>query len=158
MRIRIFGDIASGKSTLAKKLNRELNIPVFTTDEFVYLEKYTKKRSIKERNKLADKIIKQKDWIIEGVHHSDWIKGASEKADLIIIFDVCLPRLIFRIIKRTIFQTSWDNKFKSMVTLIKMLLRDSKNDLIAYKNIAKSKNYLIGPKFSVKEIVDSLSK
>jgi adenylate kinase family enzyme len=158
MKIRIFGDIASGKSTLAKKLGNELGVSVFTTDECVYLKKYAKKRSTSERKKLAEKIIIQKNWIIEGVHHSDWIRGAAKKSDLIIIFDVWTPKLIYRIIKRTIFEEKQNNKFKSMVTLIKMLLRDSKDDLRAYKKIAKNKNHLIGSNFSISQIKSALAK
>jgi len=158
MKIRIFGDIASGKSTLANKLGKEFKIPVFSTDDFMYKIKYTKKRSEFERKKIASKIIKKNNWIIEGTHHSDWIGDAAKRADLIIVFNVSLFTLIFRIIKRTIFEEKSKQKFRDMFRLIKMLLKYSKEDNIAYRKIALTKKHLISDTILVNDVKKVLNK
>ena len=58
MKIRIFGGIASGKSTLAKKLGKKLNIPVYSTDDFVYTKDF-KRRNEKERIKIINSKLKK---------------------------------------------------------------------------------------------------
>ena len=158
MKIRIFGDIASGKTTLAKKLGKELGASVFSTDNFVYKKKYVTKRSPKERALLVNQAIKKKNWVVEGVHHSEWISSAAQKADIIIVFQVPLRKLVYRIIKRTIFEEKGKRKIRDMLKLIFMLLRDSKKDIVAYKKIAKTKKHIISSKITVEDVKRKLNK
>lgn len=156
MRIRIFGDIATGKTTLAKNIALEFKTPIFSTDDFVYSDKYVKKRPIKEREKIVGKTVHKKDWIIEGVHHSGWVKTVADHADLIIILKASRIKLVYRIIKRTFFEERGIKKFRTMLNLGYMLFRDSKNDSKAYERIAKSKNCLIGSEISIEDIKRAL--
>lgn len=158
MRIRIFGCVASGKSTLAKKIGKELNLPVFSTDDFVYEKNYSNKRDLKKRNDLAQKAIVKKDWVIEGVHHAKWIEGASKKVDFIIILKVPLSKLIFRLIKRSFSEKNNRFNFKSTSKLIFELIRDYKSDFLAYNKIVQGKNYFISKDVTVFEFKKATNK
>ncbi|MBQ8597929.1 MAG: AAA family ATPase, partial [Lachnospiraceae bacterium] len=70
MKILIFGIVASGKTTLAKKLSKELNIPYYEGDciawGFPGEERY--KRTDEEQAEMIDKINENPDWIVEGTY------------------------------------------------------------------------------------------
>ena len=68
MKIIILGPVASGKTTLAKVLSEETNIPFFQMDEIVHDDIHQVKRDDEEQKKLINSIIKKnKEWIIEGM-------------------------------------------------------------------------------------------
>ena len=66
----IFGIVASGKTTLARKLSSEYNIPYYEGDciawGFPREERY--KRSDTEQKNIIRNIDKKGDWIIEGTY------------------------------------------------------------------------------------------
>ena len=59
--------MASGKTTLAKKISKKLNIQHYDLDDLFWERKYDLKRSHEECTKRLKKIAKKKQWIIEGV-------------------------------------------------------------------------------------------
>ena len=104
MKIFIVGPVASGKTTLARKLSELLDIPYFELDSIVHDDYNSIKRSEDEQRSLINKIIRDnKEWIIEGMPrtHLDVI---SANATLIIYLDfkkhIIKSRLRIRYIKQ----------------------------------------------------------
>lgn len=83
MRIMIFGDVASGKSTISKKLGAHLGLPVLHLDEVMMKLGRDQKAHIKDYiHQEADKA----DWIIEGNAFTKDKSYRIERADVVIMF------------------------------------------------------------------------
>lgn len=118
-RIYIIGTSGSGKSFLSKKLSEKLNIPCYDLDDIFWYKKYTKKRNVSARKKLLAKISRKDKWIIEGVFGS-WIETAMKKADLVIILDIHIARMAWRILKRYFKRSgAHEESFKDALYLVK---------------------------------------
>ena len=146
MKIRIFGGIASGKSTLAKYLGKQLQIPVFCTDDFVYTSKFGKRRIQTERIKLIHKKLKS-SWIVEGVHFAKWVEYTYKNSDIIIIIN--RPKLLLakRILQRTFNEEKHhhSNKIIDSIKLLWVMFRDTSKEIKEYIQLAKklNKKYLV---------------
>lgn len=103
MKILIIGIVASGKTTLAKRLSSELGIDHYEIDSIVHDDLKKIKRSDDEQNKIIDDIDKNKNWILEGTLRRN-LYSLLEKADRIIYIDIPLcvrkKRIITRYIKQ----------------------------------------------------------
>ncbi|HSI66810.1 MAG TPA: AAA family ATPase [Planococcus sp. (in: firmicutes)] len=101
MKIYILGSVASGKTTVAKKLSKKLGLPCYTTDDFVW-ERH-KSGDIRNleitRNQKFNEIIRKDNWIIEGIHIG-WTEEGMANADLILFLDVPYSTRTRRIFKR----------------------------------------------------------
>lgn len=141
MNIRIFGGVASGKSTLAKFLGNKLDLSVFSTDDFVFTSGFKKKRSFSDREKLIAKTLKY-SWIVEGVHYADWVKKTYVDADLIIVLRRSKLVLAKRIISRSIKDSSgrFNNKFLDTIKLLWMMFRDTSEEIKEYISLAEKNN------------------
>lgn len=101
MRINIIGPTSSGKTTLARKLSAEYKIPHYNLD-YIFYEPIPGKKDRRElsesewKGKLKE-ILKDKDWIIEGVNP---IKEVFEKADKIVYLKPPIFKSLFRQWKR----------------------------------------------------------
>ena len=97
----ILGSIASGKSTLAKKIGKICNIPVVHLDK-VLLDKNWNYRPVDEQIRCVKEIINQDSWIADGIY-SLTLNLRAEKADVIVFLDtkpiVCLFRYFVRYLK-----------------------------------------------------------
>ena len=82
-KILIVGDAGRGKSTLAQKLSAKLRIQNYSTDDFFYEIKFTKKRDRQESIDKIKEIFKKEKWIIEGTT-KHLIEPGLHSADLII--------------------------------------------------------------------------
>lgn len=82
-KILIVGDACRGKSTLAEKLSKKLGIPNYSTDDYFYEVKFSKKRDKQEGLDLISKIFKEDTWIVEGTTRH-LIKQGLDLADIII--------------------------------------------------------------------------
>lgn len=100
-KIHIIGSVGSGKTTLARRLSKELNIPFYELDNVVWErgEREDRRRSPEERDELLLTIIRSEQWIIEGVH-LDWVGDSFQQADLIILVDPPYRTRQRQIIKR----------------------------------------------------------
>ena len=105
MKILIFGIVASGKTTLARKLSKELSIPYYEGDciawGFPNEKRY--KRSNEGQKEIIDKINENGAWIVEGTYRESQ-KVLYDLADKIIFLDTPLYIRRYRIISRFIKQ------------------------------------------------------
>lgn len=103
MKILIIGIVASGKTTLANKLSKSLNIKNYEIDSIVHDDIKKEKRSINEQLNIINDINKEKDWIIEGTLRK-YLYFLLDRADEIVYIDIPLKERKKRIIKRYIKQ------------------------------------------------------
>ena len=102
MKIRIIGNSGSGKSYWAKKLSKEYNIRHYDLDHIVWnnnSETYGIKNSQENRDEMLNEILKQDNWIIEGVYYN-WCQSTFEQADYILVLQVPRRVYCYRILKR----------------------------------------------------------
>ena len=103
MKILIVGIVASGKTTLARRLSKLLNIKHYEIDSVVHDDERNIKRSEAEQKKLFNKINKNDSWIIEGTLRKH-LFYLCDLADVIIYLDIPVSVRIFRILTRFIKQ------------------------------------------------------
>ncbi len=104
-KIHIIGPVGSGKTTLARELSSQLNIPHYELDNVVWrrTENGDVRNTPKERDEQLYNIVHSNAWIVEGAHHK-WVSQSLQKADLIIFLDVSVVKRKARIIKRFMLQ------------------------------------------------------
>jgi adenylate kinase family enzyme len=85
-KILIVGDACRGKSTLAEKLSKKLGIPNYSTDDYFYEVKFSKKRDKQESIRLLSKIFEENKWIVEGTTRH-LFKHGLDLADVIIYLE-----------------------------------------------------------------------
>lgn len=101
-KIYIIGSVGSGKTTLAKRLSGELNIPYYELDSVTWEyhpNGLDRRRSPEEVQSIFQSILSKSDWIMENVG-KEMYSEAYEKADLIIYIDLRKDILYRRIIVR----------------------------------------------------------
>jgi adenylate kinase family enzyme len=105
-KIHIIGAVGSGKTTLARTLSLNWNIPHYELDNVVWKRSKPSdiKRSDEERDQLLSRIILSDAWIIEGAHYNDWVFPSFNNADVIIFLDTDYSKRKYRIIRRFILQ------------------------------------------------------
>ncbi len=84
-RICIIGGSGTGKTTLAKNLGKELNIPVYHIDGIHHLKNW-EIRDKEERDKIILEKILEDKWVIDGTYRST-LNQRFERADYIIYLD-----------------------------------------------------------------------
>ena len=120
-KIYIVGPVGSGKTTFAKKLSKELNIPYYELDSICWKSNGTGKRSQEEIEKSFSEILNCQNWIIENVG-SDFDRG-FEEADTIIYLNISKSivhkRILMRSIKRCfgIEKSPFKNNIKKVYNL-----------------------------------------
>lgn len=119
MKILIVGIVASGKTTLARKLSKLLGIKHYEIDSVVHDDLNNVKRSEKEQKKIFKEINKEDNWIIEGTLRKH-LFYLCEMADKIIYLDIPVKVRKRRIFTRFIRQLFGIDKCNYTVNL-KML-------------------------------------
>ncbi len=136
MKIRIIGGPGSGKTFLAEKLSRQLGIPRYDLDELQWdnrADSYGTKRDPGERDALLRRILREDDWIIEGVYYA-WCGRSFEDADRIMVLEV--PRRLYRasIVRRFVrrklgLETGKRETLRSLAALLKWADNYRRDDL-----------------------------
>lgn len=105
MKILIFGIVASGKTTLAKKMSAQMNIPCYEGDLIAWgfpgEERF--KRSDQLQQEIIERINENSNWIVEGTYRESQ-RSLYDYADKIFFLDTPLRKRYFRIVFRFIKQ------------------------------------------------------
>ena len=159
MKVLIIGIVASGKTTLARRLSKETNIKNYEIDLIVHDDKNKRKRTNKEQQKIIEKINKQSDWIIEGTLRKN-LYNLLELADKIIYLDIPIQvrkrRILLRYIKQKLKieksnyrpnkevlknMYKWTNEFENNKIELEEEILKYKEKLIVLKSKGKIKLY-----------------
>lgn len=102
VKIRIVGGAGSGKTTLAMQIAKKYKIPHYDLDDIFFADgrDYSKFREGDERDRLLLKILKKRDWIIEGTYTKEWALPTFKQADKVIYISSPLIVREYRIAKR----------------------------------------------------------
>jgi len=123
-RIFITGVSSSGKTFLASRISKILDIKSYDLDNLVFKKNCYDRICEKLRDKKLKKIIKRKKWIIEGAYSRGWIESIIKKSNFIIIIDInswlIKKRILMRTLKRKIgLVKGKKEKFSDFLELIK---------------------------------------
>ena len=103
MKIFIIGGPCSGKTYAGKKISHLTNTPHYQSDEFLFDKSdidFTKRTPDKEVEKITQKILNKKSWIIESASAWDSLMPFINQSDKIFILNSNVFSRAFRIIKR----------------------------------------------------------
>lgn len=151
-RIHIIGSVGSGKTTLAKKLSKELSIPYYEIDNIIFERRSTgdSRRSDKEIVKRLEAIVKSDAWILEGTSTKRWVIKSFENSDCIIFLDtpylIRLKRILFRYVKQLlkVEKANYKPTFSMLINMFKWNHKFNKvNKIEFYKLTLENKDKII---------------
>ena len=166
MKIHIIGCSGSGKTYFAKMLSDKYNIPHFDLDDIQWnnnAQEYGTKRAPEERAALLQEVLRNDEWIIEGVYYA-WVQQSFDEADIIYVLDMprylYKSRIIIRSVKRKLgILKEKRETLKSVYNLLKWTetfqnknLKEIKTILDRYEN----KVIWLSNKKGVKEIIKAI--
>ena len=131
-KIYIIGPVASGKTTLARKLSKKLNIKMYELDKIVWDDARGVKRSDEEIVLLFANILNKNLWIIEDVGRNKFREGIKV-ADIVYYINlskICLyKRVILRWIKQMlkIEDSNYKQSLKTLEDNLRWVNDDIKN-------------------------------
>ena len=105
-KILVIGSGGAGKSTIAKKLSKKLNLPLINLDQFYWKPEWIPTSKEKWRNKVAE-LVKKDEWIIDGNYKSTF-NIRFPACDTIIWLDINRFVCFWRIWKRRVFKNRDD--------------------------------------------------
>lgn len=125
-KIFIIGIVASGKTTLARRLSKQLGIPWYELDAIVYHQTNNGriKRTPQEQMEVIKEIDRQGQWIFEGTDRESY-RCLYEMADTIIFLDPPLWKRKIRIVTRYFKQQSGLEQahYKSDLKMLRMMFQ-----------------------------------
>ena len=100
-KVLITGSVASGKTTLAERLSKKIDVPWYELDQIVYHKTETGryKRSAAEQFEVISDIDRKGAWIFEGTDRESY-RFLLEWADTVIFLDTPLWKRKMRILTR----------------------------------------------------------
>lgn len=98
-RIVILGNIAAGKSTLARWIHARLGLPLHHLDQVQFSTGW-KRIPIQEYEQRHQEILQEPAWIIDGLGDAGSIEARLRRADTIILLDYRIGRNLWWLIKR----------------------------------------------------------
>lgn len=118
MKIDIIGSVASGKTTLAKKISMKYQVPYYEKDNIVWerTSNGDRKRSSEERDKIFQEIIQSNEWIVEGSPRN-CLRESFDYCDFIIVLNERTHVRLYRVVKRWLLQKCGKEKYNSKPTL-----------------------------------------
>jgi len=145
MKIRIIGGPGSGKTYLAKRLSKEYGVPHYDLDDLQWdnsADGYGTKRDPAERGAMLDGIMRNGDWIIEGVYYA-WCGRTFEEADKIYLLSVPRRKYRRRIIRRFIrrklgLEKGKKETLKSLSALLKWADKFQRENLIEIRKLLEA--------------------
>jgi len=100
-RIMIIGCCGSGKSTIARKLQKIIDLPLYHLDQYYWKPNWTETPK-EEWEPIVKDLASKEKWIIDG-NYGGTMDLRFERADVIVYMDIptikCLVRVIGRIWK-----------------------------------------------------------
>lgn len=89
MKLDIIGSVASGKTTLARKISEKYDVPYYEKDNIVWerTPNGDKQRSPEERDRIFREIIEGENWIVEGSPRKN-LRESFLHCDYIIMLDI----------------------------------------------------------------------
>lgn len=114
MKIDIIGSVASGKTTLAKKISLNYKVPYYEKDNIVWERTANgdKMRTPEERDALFQQIIASNNWIVEGSPRKS-LRESFACCEYIVVIDERTTIRLFRVLKRWILQRIGKEKYNS---------------------------------------------
>ena len=166
-KIYIIGCVGSGKSTFAKRLSRQLDIPYYELDEIAYRRTNGKREkvTVQEQESILADIDNAGAWILEGVYRKSY-HSILDKCDTIIFLDPPLGERRINIIKRFIKQQIGiaTCNYKSDLKMLSLMLKwnkDFETTKVLFEKRLKPYQekiiYIINPKKMKKIDIDKLS-
>lgn len=132
-KIYIIGAVGTGKTTLALKLSKKLNIDMYELDKIVWDDDNSNtKRSDKEIQQMFKEILDKDSWIIEDVGRKKFRRGIAE-ADIVYYIDlpkfIVYKRCVLRWIKQKLGKEKYNYKptLKGLIQMLKWAYHDMKN-------------------------------
>lgn len=101
-RIAIIGNVAGGKTHLARCLSQQLGIPTLHIDSVQFLPGM-KIRPLDETRKVLKEFCEQDSWIVDGYGPLDLLEPRMRQADLIVLIDLPVWRHYFWCLRRQLF-------------------------------------------------------
>ena len=155
VKIYIIGCVGSGKTTLAKKLSKELDIPYYELDNIAYKRELGKRRRISNEEQLEqlNEIDKQGKWICEGVYRKSY-HCILDRCDKIIYLDTSFEErrknIVIRFIKQQLgldkcnyksdfkmlsLMLQWNKDFEKTRRIFEKRLKFYQNKVVRVKNV-----------------------
>lgn len=118
MKLDIIGSVASGKTTLARKLSTQYQIPFYEKDNIVWerTPDGDKRRNPEDRDQMFRQILAQEHWIVEGSPR-DILQESFACCDYIILLDINTFTRLFRVFRRWLRQRTGRESYNSRPTL-----------------------------------------
>jgi adenylate kinase family enzyme len=178
-RIYITGGAGAGKTTLARSLGAEINVPIVELDDIMWnMNGDGKATSPQARKRSVNELVAQPGWIAEG----SYVGPAQEiwnKSDLIVFIEAGLPTVLWRIFWRHVkAELKRDNKhpgWRNLLRFMKIVIvsnrsshvgdLDSDNDepkltlarLMAKREQHKEKVLVVGSSPNIDEILAAIT-
>lgn len=140
-RIHIVGPVGSGKTTLARRLSKEMGVKHTEIDNIVWERQAggDRRRSEEERDALLERMTSEESWVIEGTHIG-WTEVCFARADRILVMTLPEKTRRRRIVLRFLKQVAGVEQanYRPTVSMLRKMFRWSRDyETIHYAELRK---------------------